>query len=138
MIENHINRWKTRAKCDISHPEELKHKKPDGTFLDGLEDLQGKCTCPSGGRQPHGGLTEEGKKRLYELIDMIKENREKNADWIKTVEDRVRKLVYNANGRKDIEDKRKARRGTKKATNMATLDDDPEDEDCDLRNMDEW
>ena len=53
MIENHINRWKTRAKCDISHPEELKHKKPDGTFLDGLEDLQGKCTCPSGGRQPH-------------------------------------------------------------------------------------
>ena len=54
------------------------------------------------------------------------------------MEDRVRKLVYNANGRKDIEDKRKARRGTKKATNVATLDDDPEDEDCDLRNMDEW
>ena len=137
MIENHFDRWDTRAKFDISHPEELKYKNPDGTFLAGLEGLQGKYTCPSGGRQPYGGLTQKGKDRLYELIDMIKKNRKENADWIEQVEDRVRGLVYNANGRKEIDEKKKSR-GKKKASHMATVDADPEDDDCDMENMDQW
>ena len=137
MIENHYKRWQCRAKYNISHPEELKYKNPDGTFLEGLEDLEGRCTCPSGGRQPYGGLTKEGKTRLYELIDMIKKNREENADWIKSVEDRVRKIVCDANGRQIFDDKKKTR-GKQKASHMASVDEVVEDEDCDMQNMEEW
>ena len=137
MIENHYSRWEARAKFDVSHPEELKCKNPDGTFKEGIETLQGKCTCPSGGRQPHGGLTVAGKKPLLELIDLIKANRAENAEWIAGVEDRVRALVYKKNGRDTIDDKKKSR-GKKKATNMANVDADEDDGGCDMANVNQW
>ena len=46
MIENHFERWDTRAKFDMSHPEELKHKNPDGTFLAGLEGTPRQVHLP--------------------------------------------------------------------------------------------
>ena len=136
-FENHYKRWICRAKYNIKTPELLKYKKQDKTYLDHLKDLQGKYTDPRGGRQKFGGLTKKGKDRLIELINMIEENRKENADFIKSVEDRVGPMVYKLHGRDAIDAKRNSK-GKKMANHMASAEADKEDDKCDMDDFSSW
>ena len=99
--------------------------------------MAGKYTSPAGGRQPFGGLTVAGRKRLLELIDMVEKNRKDNAEFIKSVEDRVRQIVYDRNGRAEL-DSKKLSRGNKKNTQMASAVEVSDDVDCDMEDMSSW
>ena len=137
MLESNYDRWMTRAMFDISYPERRIYKKDDGSYLNGLENLQMKYTDPSGGRQPNGGLTEAGRKRLDDLTKMIEENRRENQVWIAHLETRVRKIVHKDNGQVEIEEKKKARRRSKPvkmASTTAAIDEGV----VDFNDLTEW
>ena len=137
MVENHYTRWETRAKYSIQWPERKIYKDENKNYKKGLEGLEGKYTSPAGGRQPFGGLTAAGRKRLLELVPMIEKNRQDNARFIKSVEERVQRLVHKKNGRVEL-DKKKGVRGKKKATNMASAVPVQEEEACDMNDMGSW
>ena len=137
MVENHYKRWRRRAMYNIKYPEKLKYKQPNGKYLEGLEDLEGKYTSPAGGRQPFGGVTQAGKERLIELTSMIASNREENAEFIKEVEDRVLKMVYSRNGRAAIDDKKKKKK-EKKNSLMASAVEEQDEEECDMGDYHAW
>ena len=49
----------------------------------------------------------------------------------------LRKIIAESSKTTEIDEKKKSR-GKKKASHMATVDADPEDDDCDMENMDQW
>ena len=137
LVENHWDRWVLRAKFGISNPDLKKYKNKDGSFKKGLEKLEGEYTTPCGGRQPFGGITEEGQKRLDDLINEVKINRRDNADFLKLVEDPVREMVWARNGRKEIEENRKAGRKKKVVSAFAAAA-PVDEEEIDYDDEEQW
>ena len=71
------------------------------------------------------------------MIDIVENNRKENAEFIKSVEDRVRQIVYRRNGRAEL-DSKKLSRGNKKNTQMASAVEVSDDVDCDMEDMSSW
>ena len=128
-VVNYWNRWNVRAKFGIKNPDKKIYKDKDGEFLKGLEGLKCKYTSPNEGQQPYGAVTEEGLDFLTDMTKAIKENREKNADFVKDVEERVLAIVYKKHNRAEIDNKGK--KPPKKAK-MAYHDQELHLEDIDL------
>ena len=72
-------------------------------------------TTACGGQQLFGGVTPKGRKRWKELKNLVRENREENADAIRELEDRVLVLVRKANNRDAMDEKKKGKGKKKKA-----------------------
>ena len=66
--------------------------------MPGLEKLLPKYTSLACGRRMFGGINNIGKDRLDELTQMVTKNRVDHAGWIEEVENRVRRMVFLANG----------------------------------------
>ena len=95
-----------------------------------MRALSASAPLPTKGKQqPHGAVTEDGLEFLTDLTKAIKENREKNADFIEQIEQRVLAIVYKRHNRERIDNKGKK---PPKRAKMAFHDQELHLEDIDL------
>ena len=142
-FENAYDRWKVQARyaklnegkkkeeADSGWMDPLRRNE-DGKFVE--EDVDTKCTTATSGQAKYGGLTKEGRDRLQELQEQIKQNREENAEKINQVETTVLTMVRKLNRRDKIDERRKKRR--KKV--VPVPDPMEEDDDEDPEDFSKW
>jgi len=123
IIENGWGKWCTNQKLHkFQAAEKEKNPKITDQQMKDLVDKEIKdkgceadletpyTTALSGRAACLGGVTERGHQRWEEICNMVKENREENADSIKAVEEKVLELVRKKNHRDEIDAKRAERK----------------------------
>jgi len=133
--ENFYDRWVCIHELENKNPKEDPNKKTEeGKYSD--PRMETPYTNANGGQQPFGGVTQLGKDRLYELQDLVFENREKRAEEVKELEQKFLLLVREKNDRDQIDANRLKKKKTKVTVPMADNEEDSDDEDD--NDFDKW
>ena len=132
-LEDKLDRWKFNHELSQLSPAQCQEREDKLTEKEKSEDekrQETRYTDSKSGQKKYGGVTNEGIKRFVQIFKMVKANREKNAEYLKQVEEIALEKVREINGCDKIDEKKKARKRKADDAEPAGYQPESDDEGC--------